>query len=83
MGSSRAGASGGTTLRNAAQPGGAALDASGDAQGPADYRRRRQRGPADKKSIRHRRRRKLLLISAVLLAGFVIGLIGGMISGIA
>lgn len=82
MGSSRAGASGGTTLRNAAQPGGA-LDASGDAQGPADYRCRQQRGPADKKSIRRRRRRKVLLISAVLFAGFVVGLIGGMISGIA
>jgi len=99
MGNSRAGAGGGTTLREAGQ-GSAAKPAQGDDPddpgavttkgGPRSHRptpprsRRKPRlSPADRKARRRRRVRRLLITSAIIGAGLVAGLIAGMISGVA
>jgi len=81
MGSSRAGAGGGTTLRDVEQRGSATGDAPG--HGATATRPTPRLGPADRKARRRRRTRRFLMTSAVVGAGFVAGLIGGMISGVA
>lgn len=81
MGNSRAGVGGGSTLRDIEQRSGTTKDAS--APGATTTRRGSRLDPADKKTRRRRRARRLLVTSAIIGAGFVAGLIGGMISGIA
>jgi hypothetical protein len=82
MGSSRAGADGGTTLRDAGQRSDATVDTPGDGQGAIPRRHRSRPSAADRKARRRRRVRTFLLTSAIILAGLVAGLVGGMISGV-
>jgi len=87
MGSSRAGASGGTTLRDTGQRSGTAQNASGYDPGAITTRRgprRKQRlSQEDRKARRRHRAHRLLVTGAIILVSLVAGLIGGMISGIA
>ena len=81
MGSSRAGAGGGTTLRDVEQRSSVTSDAPG--HGATATRRTQRLDPADSRARRRRRTRRFLVTSAIIGAGFVAGLIGGMISGMA
>lgn len=81
MGSSRAGAGGATTLRDAGQRSDAPVDSPDDSQGAIPRRHRSRPNAADRKARRRRRRRTFLLTTATILAALVAGLIVGMISG--
>jgi hypothetical protein len=84
MGSDRAGAGGGTTLRDIGQRSEATGDTPGDGQGAIQILRRHRSRPSagDRKARRRRRVRTFMLTSAIILAGLVAGFIGGMISGV-
>ncbi len=84
MGSDRAGAGGGTTLRDIGQRSEATGDTPGDSQGAIQIPRGHRSKPSegDRKARRRRRLRAFLSTSAIIVAGLVAGLIGGMISGV-
>jgi hypothetical protein len=87
MGNSRAGAGGGTTLRDNRQRSDATPGPSGGGSGAIrtmrGWRRKPRLSPEARKARRRRRVRRFLMTSAIISAGLVAGLIGGIISGIA
>lgn len=83
MGNSRAGTSIGTTLGDATGPRSeVAHGPSGNGQfGPVRPGRSRRDRPSAR-GRRLRRRRTMLLVCAILLVAFVVGMIGGALSGL-